>query len=431
MSDIPLDIMQDVFKHFSSPLRLGAATRNFPWHLGHVCSQWRAVFFSMRSTFWNRIKFDWYDVTRLGQAQEIVAFFLDRTCGAPLSLEMRLLRQCYPYVRPILVDLIVHSEQWEELDISLEPSELRFLCGIKGRLPLLRKLRITVMKDTNRRSTDRAIVPSTVVNVFGDAPLLTNAMLWNVPLWQFKFNWSSLTVVNFQESLDSPKNILHTLREIINLVELTIDHEFPDGLDSEGHRLIHLPRLEDLSITDEAFLTILETPSLQQLRISYHYSQCLDSAGIITVFLRRSGIKLSTLIIEQGLAETVKEILRFTPELDKLALYEVLDMADVFKWLAGTGTLRCSNLTVLWADPMYGEHNKDLEALHDMITRRNHLDHVREPSPRKLIIGCYKDESRTANLELMCRKKGIRFEFADFLLTWPWGINTIRELWYE
>ena len=74
--------------------------------------------------------------------EEIVAFFLDRTCGAPFSFKFCMKRRYTYDVRPILMRLIVHSEQWEEVSIDLHPYELVYFCGAKGRLPLLKMLDI-------------------------------------------------------------------------------------------------------------------------------------------------------------------------------------------------------------------------------------------------------------------------------------------------
>jgi hypothetical protein len=215
------------------------------------------------------------------------------------------------------------------------------------------------------------------------------------------------------------KDILAILRETINLVELSIKLpvECPD---TERGRLIHLPHLERLSIVDVACLSILDTPSLQQLKTGSYSSQpvSLDDVGIIAAFLCRLGIKLSTLVIEHAPAAIVIEILRFTPEIDKLVLLLIEDMDDVFMWLAGTGRLLCSNLRVLFAYLMLNE--KGFGALQDMIARRNPLGDGKDPSPKEVIV-IDKGKSSVANLELLCRDRGVRFESAQSIsAAMPW-----------
>ena len=390
MPDIPIPILQEVFKQcFSEPLQVyDSEAHDFPWYLGHVCSQWRALFFSMRSTFWNRIEIEWYNYGPLEPEQftkrieEIVAFFLDRTCGAPFSFKFCMKRRYTCDVRPILMRLIVHSEQWEEVSIYLHPYELVYFCGTKGRLPLLKMLDIYVREDENTGDT----IPSMVANVFEDAPRLTHVVLWDTPWSHFRFNWSSLTIVDFQQSLDIPRNILPTLKETVNLVELIIEHEFPAGLESE---LIHLPHLKSLSVDNVAFLTCLDTPFLQQLKIDYYLtsSNNLHSTDVIGAFLARSGIKLSTLVTKHGPAATVTEILRLTPEVDQLVLLGI----SVFEWLARPGTQRRKNLNILWVCSKSEGDKEGQGALLD--AHRNPPGDVRDPSLRRVIM-----ESATATV---------------------------------
>ena len=270
---------------------------------------------------------------------------------------------------------------------------LEYLCDIKGRLPLLEELDI----DMIRRGQDHWRMEA--ANIFEDAPLLTHVVLWDAP-GPSKFNWSSLTVVSFQQFT---KNFLPILRETINLVELCIEHSFPEDLYSKEGRLIHLPRLERLSINAVAFLTILATPSLQQLKLNISESTIsdIDRAGIMGAFLRRWGIKLSALVIEDGYAATAKAILLLTPEPDKLALLNVSNVAIVFDWMAETGTqeLRFNSLLVKWTYRRVGE---GLAALHDMITLRN-------PSPKEVFIQILKEsQSGAANvMQPLCRDRGI------------------------
>ena len=348
----------------------------------------------------------------------MVTFFLERTCGRPFSFHFDVAEGYTSYARPILVDLIVHSEQWEEVSIGLWPSQFGYLCGAKGHLSLLKKLDIhyDVGRDEDYGGAGNA-VRSMVANTFEDAPLLTHVVLHTPSPWQFKFNWSLLTMVTLQHYSNIPNNILPVLRKTINLVELTIQHMPLNDLDNEGDGLVHLPHLERLSINRLAFWTILETPSLQRLTIDFTLSQpSLNDTGVIVPFFRRSEIELTTLVLKHGPAAIVKEILRFTPKIYKLVLLEIFDTADVFEWLAGTGTQlqepQCSNLNVLWAYLTPIEVREVLEALHNMIARRNPSGDVRDPSPRQVIIQPrHEGQDVAVDLELLCRDRGIRFDF--------------------
>ena len=118
--------------------------------------------------------------------KEIVAFFINRTCGEPFSFEFRG-HTCDVY--PILMDLVVHSEQWETVSIQLRQSQLGYLCGAMGRLPLLKKLNILVEDHGTTGNT----IPTMISNIFEDAPHLTHVVVSDAAVRQFKFGWTSLT----------------------------------------------------------------------------------------------------------------------------------------------------------------------------------------------------------------------------------------------
>ena len=86
----------------------------------------------MRSTFWNRIRIEWYD-GRLKQQDtanvtEILHVFSDCTRGAPFSFAF-----CSE-----------QWEEWEEASTNLLSTELAFLYATKGRPSLLKKMEIDV-----------------------------------------------------------------------------------------------------------------------------------------------------------------------------------------------------------------------------------------------------------------------------------------------
>ena len=365
----------------------------------------------MRSTFWSKIEINSSATSEKvsERIKEMVAFFLDRTHGEPFSFKL------YNY-HPILLYLVDHSEQWEEVTITLPPSKLGYLCGAMGHLPHLKKLDISA-DIPDRRNRDGSPIPS---NIFEDAPLLTHVVLWE-PVMQYKFNWSSLTIVHFAK-VKTLKNIHSILREAINLVELIIEW-FQWDSDSEGGGLIYLPHLKRLDICDALLLAIFEAPSLQRLKICFDPRQSISlfNAGISVAFLRRSGIKLRTLVMTHCLAAIAKEILPFTPKVETLVLFNIKDVADLFMWLAGTGMRglrQCRNLNILRVQIPHAVYGKALGALYDMIARRIPPGDVRDPSLREVtVIGTapgwhFVFQSVVANLKLLCRDRGIHFRVA-------------------
>jgi hypothetical protein len=423
MTDIPTEILREVLRQCSSsPLQTNAAW-NFPWNLGQVCSHWRALFFSMRSTFWNKIVIEeTYDgfQSKSGKVQQILAFFIDCTHGEPFSFAFCMERR-FDHLRPVLADLYAHSEQWEEASFRMWSHDLEHLYSVNGRLPLLKKLEISVEWDPPQFSMRRDIL----TNVFEDAPLLTHVVLSDHG-WQFNFDWSSLTIVDFKYLGDCERT-LAILRETTNLVELSLLCSLRKRLHIEGGELIHLPRLERLSVDWAPLLTVLETPSLQHLKIVLDPRQLdnFNEAHITLDFLHRSGFKLNTFLIKsESQAAVVKEILRCMPKVDRLILLDVPD--HVFHWLAYTRTqeLRFSNLIVLGYSMM--SQIRVLKALHDMIARRNLPGGVRDPSPKEVIIGTpwvQADRPLAANLQSLCGARGIRFGFIHEMSILPWGLG--------
>ncbi|KAF8347428.1 hypothetical protein F5887DRAFT_1157636 [Amanita rubescens] len=361
MPDVPVEILDKIFKQsLSSPLQASQPWK-FPWYLGHVCSQWRALFFSMRSTFWSKIK---------------IEILIEDFWG-------HFTYKSFYGVHSILMRLIEYSAQWEEVSVQLKTLVV-FLQSTKGRLPLLKKLEITEAT-------------------------------------YYQFMGSQMTVIHFHHTMH-PERILAALRGTINLVELTAERYQDTG----GDISIHLPHLECLSVSGVGLLTVLETPALRRLKVAYNG---LDDAGITLSFLRRSKIKLSTLVVKDARATTVKEILPSVPEVNDLGLLCVQDVANVFKWLAETGErdFQINTLSVICHDFIIIKPNpveEGLPALHDMIARQNPLDDARNPSPKEVIIQKpLKGQSVAANLKSMCRSRGIRFGFAEEMPTLTWGIE--------
>lgn len=427
MPEIPAEILHEIFRQsLSEPLRAHRAA-TFPWYLGHICSQWRALFFSMRSTFWSEIEIQVWtahyfnDPERFKHMHEIVVFFLDCTQGAPFSFTFCVEddfvgRDFYGFCS-ILMELIERSAQWEEVSLQLE-SFVGFLWVAKGRLPLLKKLEI--IEDTYYRPQRGEIRQSIVANLFGEAPRLTHVILWdNSPFVQF--NWSSLTIVHFHYTIHRER-VVAALRETINLVELIID----GYVDGSGDGSIRLPHLECLSVSGVGLLTTLETPALRRLKIDFSLDLNFtpEQAGITVSFLRRSEIRLSTLVIKDIRATFITEILPFVLEVKELALIHVPDIANVFKWLAGTGEqeVQINSLTVIWDEltsinPMVVA--QELAALRYMIACQN----PRSPSPKTVIIQTPGEgQGAAAKLKLVCRERRIPFGFAEEMPTLVWGI---------
>ena len=300
MLDLPIEILREILAYLSSPLRVHRA-HEFPWYLGKVCSRWRALLFSMRSTFCERIEIDWeYRLIQFSdRVKAILAFFLNRTEGAPFSLSLFRGGRCpdKKHVRWIVKDLLDHSRQREEVFIRTNPMVFDFnlfFRNAKGHLPLLKKLEIA--------STTHfwPVIPPSFTDIFKDAPLLTHVVLEDVSAWEF--NWPSLTILGIGRRTYIYECI-HILQKTVNLVELDFSDVIVEQDVEDSGRMIHLPHLECLSIAEIKILTIFETPALR--RLEFGVNSCSDEVVSSVVkadetvdFSRRSWLKLT--FVEEG-----------------------------------------------------------------------------------------------------------------------------------
>ena len=304
MCDLPIEILCEIFTYSSSPLRTRQA-HEFPWYLGKVCSRWRALFFSMRLTFWRKIEIDWHYYNRrdhirvtqfLERANTILAFFLSRTQGESFSFSL-FGEDGYPneheHVQWILKDLVNHSRQWEEAFIRCRSSDVYLLRSAKGHLPLLKRLE--VVRPSYASFFDDTGSYSVISDIFGDAPLLTHVVVEDISIWEF--NLPSLTTFDITGRYNSTTRTLAILRKAVNLVELTISNVLWD----RESGLIYLPRLEHLSTIFRAdFLTVLETPALGRLGIQFcgveaSTSSVVKADGMMD-FLHRSRLRLTSVV---------------------------------------------------------------------------------------------------------------------------------------
>ncbi len=123
---IPSEVSREMFSHLSSPLRLLEAYK-FPWYLGQVCSEWRAIFLSMLPYFWNEIQIerpeDRYRRPDATHVMAMLTFFLNVTSGAPFSFTLYKENHYYvgeaPNVQLILSKLRDYSMQWVNASMEL------------------------------------------------------------------------------------------------------------------------------------------------------------------------------------------------------------------------------------------------------------------------------------------------------------------------
>ncbi|KAF8337828.1 hypothetical protein F5887DRAFT_521137 [Amanita rubescens] len=254
--NFPNEITQDIFSHVapSTVLRTQFTTCQFPWVLGHICSEWRAIFFSMTPQFWSRISVHYetlhFNQQKVGRMKEMVEFFVNRDRAETISFDYQVLSLTIASgslpndMHPVLELLVEQSMRWECVTITVTHSDLPILRRIRNRLPMLRKLGIFMYEP----------VPPTASNdIFEDAPLLRNVLLID-PSW--KLTWSALTTLELRTA---EKDTLEILSHVSNLETLSII-SIHERTEINAHGPNTLPRLRTLTFERE-------TPSLASSKL--------------------------------------------------------------------------------------------------------------------------------------------------------------------
>lgn len=470
---IPAEIIHEIFSHlYQLPLRVHEA-HQFPWYLGQICSQWRAVFLSMRLLFWNEIQIehahaeeterdtsvtapsflrlydsdseidtkqseDCYVQPDASHTMAMLTFFLDITRGAPFSFTLYSEQDYYTtnietqYVRLLLSKLSDHSMQWENVFMRLQFSEFSLLHNVKNRLPSLQCLELVLPYHLETEGSNHH---PQLGDIFKNAPLLTDVKLCRLSDVAWTFDWASLITIHLLTS-DDPEGIVSALRHTINLEQFTIDHMLLplDSANVEKIGIIKLPHLEYLSIHGVSLLTVIQAPALKLLNINFwnQYGPfSLDEgddalkARVTMDFLLRSHCEIAVFFSRGLRSPALIEILTCMPGLHRLALDDECEsLIGMVKWLAGSQSstdatlprdLPLPRLDLLAFFRIFLFSNSSsmhtfLEALQDMVVDRNVLGDTRRLSPKELRLHTPMKKVFD-RLEPLCRERGVQLNF--------------------
>ncbi|KAJ7723468.1 hypothetical protein DFH07DRAFT_759503 [Mycena maculata] len=328
---VPSELLTEIFR-FCGPFSNGRywdglLIRQSPWVLSHVCRRWRVTVLST-PMLWCMFSID-LSLSRTWQASEgvlqLTSLFLERSGHCSISLAIY--GDNSPQNRPILEALMSTSDRWEDLRIFSDSAFTQALSPIRGHISRLRRLEV--------HRDDRPIR----IDAFADAPHLHHAVLSYDPWMSVILPWKQLT--EFQTAYCEVGTILTTLRELVNLVTLTLDRLDPEDSDVTVQPF-HLLRLRTLSITAEGaerhpgdLLDHLILPALVCLTV--------DSEGIticphLTALIDRSECVLEslTLSIDDTFDISIAAVLGSTPGLTYLSLCGLRVSDELFARLMST-----------------------------------------------------------------------------------------------
>ncbi|KAJ7269731.1 hypothetical protein C8J57DRAFT_1130758 [Mycena rebaudengoi] len=222
------------------------------WILSQVCNRWREVLIT-QPLFWVDVT---VDLDRLhtddAESELRLRTRLQRSGQLPLNISLFLAEPYGERENTFVQILLEHCVRWETATVEGPEDLFSGLACIRGRLPLLKKLKIEV---------DSGDIPARL-DMFEIAPNLqqvsVNKDFSTVPC-AARFPFSQL---RGYVGTNTWNGHLETLRTTSNLVELSLNGEYlvdPENL------TISLPHLLRLFITENAFLGCLETPQLREL----------------------------------------------------------------------------------------------------------------------------------------------------------------------
>lgn len=196
---LPPEILQEIFLFYADNPSLHF-TQNLiakmPWCLGHISHRWREIALSLPSLWDNNIpKIQIGDVLyadpKYGYARALT-YLIQRTGTSP-TLKFDIVDPLF-WPKPILKEIMLHSERIEQLHISLNDTTIRIFRGFKGCLPNLRLLDIHLTTNNLHR-----------YDLFENAPALRQLrVMGSYPGGSFKVSWSQITHFESRLSNDGP-----------------------------------------------------------------------------------------------------------------------------------------------------------------------------------------------------------------------------------
>lgn len=323
---IPGEVLSEIFlealihdrrstSDYSPPVTLN--TRKGPWVFGRVCRFWRKTALNLPK-MWSDVEIDSEDAREPEHTLALVAReLMRRSKKSPITLSVHPL----PGRRlpKILDSLVPHCHRWKEARFYFPYQYLPKLVSIKGRIPLLKVLHLHLDEPRSLPST------WSIFDMFSTAPALRILYLAFHPNAPWTFPWSQLTRYDGQQAI--PGQHLDILGQLDKARKIILC----DGMGCEltlrlPTRSIIRPTIRSAKeqlgsggFGDATVFRHLTLPSLAKLDIHW-----VDGTSTqISAMIIRSSCLLKTLTISaSNMDDALVELLRSTPSLTNLVLYE-------------------------------------------------------------------------------------------------------------
>ncbi|KAF8178183.1 hypothetical protein K438DRAFT_1844704 [Mycena galopus ATCC 62051] len=247
---LPNEITSEIFIHFLPPYpRCPPVVGRFsPTHLTHICRRWRELALSTPA-LWRAIGPSDPDLDpQVIDVSKISDAWVSRSGSCPLSIEII---ENSPSNHPpsIISTLIPHRARWEYLSLFLEEHSQDVLRQIKGPMPLLRHLRLSVY-DHDRYPFE-----------FRDLPQLRSVEVVGNSASTLTLPWAQLTSLTLRRVELGTERLVHCVLHAEDFRYTGIDIALPclKSLDLRSH-----------SYDDKGtrgFLATLVVPALHRLEV--------------------------------------------------------------------------------------------------------------------------------------------------------------------
>ncbi|KAJ7593928.1 hypothetical protein C8J56DRAFT_424281 [Mycena floridula] len=300
---IPPEILSDIFEFYvlDAPL----AADQGAWLLAKVCADWKSIT-DTSPRVWAHIKIGMSTRRKSCVLQQ----HLVRSRKCPLNITFMSERQ----EENVLLDVLKeHSDRWQHVVLHISISAYRGLSSIRGLLPSLRSLCLSVQ--SFNASTE-------IIDAFEIAPLLTRTEMWNMP--ELSILLPLAQIMSYKDS--NVSRIVDTLQQAPELTELSFNILGPKTVIPVSVSLTH-ENLQKLAITGPAVaaLQLLQDcsfPSLLHLELDNLNSRFHPPITSYFRFLS-SCKKLERFqlgMLEKHDAKTVVALLECAPSLCELGI---------------------------------------------------------------------------------------------------------------
>ncbi|KAL1744112.1 hypothetical protein HDZ31DRAFT_82919 [Schizophyllum fasciatum] len=328
---IPNELVAFIFERrvaleMDTPSGFFQDTNKAPWPLTHVCRRWRQIAHSTPS-LWTTVRVSIDTLEELAHSAEetaaILSSYLDRSRPLPLSLVI-MSEDAFPDY--ILLPLLASCERWHDLFLFTHPDDLPRLSVIRGRLPLLRSLKIIPTR------VGAPLVSAPVM--FELAPSLTIATLGGHALdLHFALPWAQLR--EFEANYTASADVLPLLSLMPGLVTLKLgleptDHTPVDarswGVTHSGVYALTL-NVADGNLEAGDIANHLTLPALTDLEVECPVVERIDSTREL-IARSQCTLEALTLVITFHCLGTMESLLELTPQLRMLTVFDGLSITN-------------------------------------------------------------------------------------------------------